>query len=126
MIWSLGLRNARGVLGLALGRDEKVAAAGEDEGGHTNLTEPVRDAPVAHHLPALEDPAEGEMVRRLLQLRDAITGRTEHDASRAESIAGVREDALRAVNDYFERVLSAVPTIRSYLDSVAATHMPPR
>jgi hypothetical protein len=74
---------------------------------------------------ALDGPAEGEMVRRLLQLRDALTGRVADAPSRAENIAGAREDAMREVNGYFERVLTAVPPIKSYLESVAATHAPP-
>jgi hypothetical protein len=73
---------------------------------------------------ALEGPAEGEMVQRLLQLRDALTERDDTDRSRSESIAGVRDDAMREVNAYFERVLKAVPSIRTYLDGVAATHAP--
>jgi hypothetical protein len=73
---------------------------------------------------ALEGPAEGEMVQRLLQLRDALTERDDTDRSRTESIAGVRDDAMREVNAYFERVLKAVPSIRTYLDGVAATHAP--
>ncbi|NJD27797.1 MAG: hypothetical protein FIA92_05815 [Chloroflexi bacterium] len=73
---------------------------------------------------ALEGPAEGDMVRRLLELRDALTGQEQGGASRAERIAGVQQDAMAAVNAYFERVLTAVPTIKSYLESVAATHTP--
>jgi hypothetical protein len=32
----------------------------------------------------------------------------------------VKDEALRAVNDYFERRLRAVPSIAAYLDEVAA------
>ena len=32
----------------------------------------------------------------------------------------VKDEALRAVNDYFERRLTAVPEIRAYLDELAA------
>jgi len=69
---------------------------------------------------ALEGQAEADMVRRLLCLRDSLS-RRESAAARADDISGVRDDALRAVNDYFERVLTAVPSIKSYLDSVSAT-----
>ena len=72
---------------------------------------------------ALDGRAEADMVRRLLRLRDAVA----HDAAaadRADDIAGARDDAMRATNAYFERVLDGVPTIKAYLDDVAATHPP--
>jgi len=69
---------------------------------------------------ALEGRAESEMVRRLLRLRDAVS-RREVRRDRTDDIGSVRDDALRAVNDYFERVLTAMPSIKSYLDSVSAT-----
>jgi hypothetical protein len=72
---------------------------------------------------ALEGRAEAEMVRRLLRLRDAVSQRAEA-AARAEDIAGMQEDAMRAVNEYFERVLTSVPSIKAYLDGVAAAHQP--
>ena len=68
---------------------------------------------------ALEGRAEAEMVSRLLRLRDAVSLRAEA-AARSDDIAGVRDAAMRAVNEYFERVLTAVPSIKDYLDSVAA------
>lgn len=70
---------------------------------------------------ALDGPAEAEMVRRLLRLRDALSGRAD-DLDRAGKIAGMRADALHAVNEYFERVLTAIPSIREYLDGVAAAY----
>jgi hypothetical protein len=70
---------------------------------------------------ALEGRAEADMVRRLLHLRDAISRRAAA-AERSDDIAGVRDDAMDAVNAYFERVLTAVPSIAAYLESVAATH----
>jgi hypothetical protein len=72
---------------------------------------------------ALEGRAEAEMVRRLLRLRDAVSQRAEA-AARAEDIAGMQEDAMRAVNEYFERVLTGVPSIKAYLDGVVAAHEP--
>ncbi len=70
---------------------------------------------------ALEGRDEAEMVRRLLHLRDAISRRA--DASeRAADIAAVRDDAMTAVNVYFERVLTAVPSIAAYLDDIADLH----
>ena len=70
---------------------------------------------------ALEGQAEAEMVRRLLRLRDSLSGR-EPRSGRELDVARVRDDAMHAVNDYFERALSGVPAIRTYLDSVAGTH----
>ena len=72
---------------------------------------------------ALEGRAEADMVQRLLRLRDAASSRADA-ASRADDVHGARTDAMRAVNDYFERVLLAVPSIKAYLDSVASLHSP--
>jgi hypothetical protein len=69
---------------------------------------------------ALEGKAEAEMVYRLLRLRDAVSRRAE--SARAEQVTHVRDDAMRAVNAYFERVLTSVPSIKVYLDGVAASH----
>jgi hypothetical protein len=70
---------------------------------------------------ALDGPEEAEMVRRLLRLRDALSGRAA-DLDRAGKVAGMRTDALNLVNAYFERVLTAIPSIRDYLDGVAAAY----
>ncbi len=70
---------------------------------------------------ALDGPAEAEMVRRLLHLRDGLMHRAEGDA-RADDIAGVQADAMAAVNGYFRRMLTSVPSIAAYLDSVASMH----
>jgi hypothetical protein len=73
---------------------------------------------------ALDGPAEAEMVRRLLQFRDALVHRTE-GGLRADDIAGVQADAMAAVNAYFQRMLTSVPSIAAYLDSVASLHASP-
>lgn len=67
---------------------------------------------------ALEGRAEADMVRRLLRLRDAVSA-SKQTIERADDIAGVRDDALRAVNEYFERALRSMPTIAGYLETVA-------
>ncbi len=59
---------------------------------------------------AMEGGAEEEMVGRLLRLRDALGRRASAD-ERSADIAGARDDAMQAVNDYFQRVLTAVPSI---------------
>ncbi len=68
---------------------------------------------------ALEGRAEAEMVERLLRLRDALSTRADAD-SRDDDIDSMQTDAMRSVNEYFERVLTSVPTIKAYLDSVAS------
>jgi len=73
---------------------------------------------------ALEGRTEAEMVRRLLRLRDVLGGRT-GAAHPSADISSARSDAMQAVNDYFERVLNAVPTIRSYIEGVAASRSAP-
>lgn len=70
---------------------------------------------------ALEGRAEVEMVRRLLQLRDAI-GRRAETQERADDMAYVRDEAMGAVDAYFKRVLTAVPSVAEYLAEVADTH----
>jgi hypothetical protein len=68
---------------------------------------------------ALDGPAEAEMVGHLLKLRDSLRDRAER-AERDTDIEQVREAAMGAVNDYFFRMLTAVPDIKAYLDEVAA------
>ena len=41
-------------------------------------------------------------------------------AGRSAEVDEVKSGALRAVNDYFERRLMAVPSIKAYLDDLAA------
>jgi hypothetical protein len=68
---------------------------------------------------ALDGPREAQMVANLLELRDSLRERETH-AERADEMRGVQEAALDAVNDYFERMLRAVPEIDAYLADVAA------
>ena len=68
---------------------------------------------------ALEGKAEVEMVRRLLGLRDAVAGRQSATEMEAD-IVDAQTEAMTAVDEYFERVLTAVPGIRDYMDEVAA------
>jgi len=69
---------------------------------------------------ALEGRAEAEMVRRLLRFRDAVSRRAGGEA-RADDIARIRADAMRSVNEYFERVLTGIPSIEAFMAAVAAT-----
>ncbi|MGH2407378.1 MAG: hypothetical protein ACRDF7_04760 [Candidatus Limnocylindrales bacterium] len=67
---------------------------------------------------ALEGPREAEMVAHLLHLRDALRARRSH-ADEAADLGDVQSVALSAVNDYFERMLRAVPEIDAYLADIA-------
>jgi lactam utilization protein B len=62
---------------------------------------------------ALEGKAEADMVRQLLRVRDSLTAQV--PADRAEDVEGVKEGAMRAVNEYFERRLVDVPGIAAYI-----------
>jgi hypothetical protein len=67
---------------------------------------------------ALDGPAEADMVRSLNAIRDTLR---EHAAETRRPVVGtVKDEALRAVNAYFERRLYEVPTIAAYLAQIAA------
>ncbi len=68
---------------------------------------------------ALEGRSEAEMVRHLLALRDNIAARR-GAAGRTEDVGGVKDQAMDAVNEYFERRLFEVPSIRAYVDGLVA------
>ena len=67
----------------------------------------------------LEGSSEAEMVRRLLGLRDAFTRRAGKAISDTD-IADAQAHAMREVNAYFERVLMRVPSIKAFLEGIAA------
>jgi hypothetical protein len=68
---------------------------------------------------ALDGPDEVEMVSHLLRLRDELRARVDKE-DRTADLDLVRENAMRAVNAYFERMLRAVPEISAYMDELAA------
>jgi hypothetical protein len=68
---------------------------------------------------ALDGRSEAEMVRHLLEVRSNLRGRR-GSAGRSAEVDEVKNEALRAVNDYFERRLTAIPEIKAYLDELAA------
>ncbi len=68
---------------------------------------------------ALEGQGEAEMVRRLLAVRDNLQARR-GAAGRTADIDDVKSQALVAVNEYFERRLFEVPTIRAYVEGLVA------
>jgi hypothetical protein len=68
---------------------------------------------------ALDGPEEAEMVGHLLKLRNSIQ-KHGTEADRASDTAGVQDVALKAVNDYFERMLRSVPEIDAFLKEIVA------
>lgn len=68
---------------------------------------------------ALEGRAAVEMVRRLLRLRDAVS-RRDAGSELTDDVTEARTEAMTAVDAYFERVLTGVPSIKEYLDEVAS------
>jgi len=77
------------------------------------------DALIMSAISALDGRSEAEMVRLLLAVRSNLRGRR-GSAGRSAEVDEVKNEALRAVNDYFERRLTAVPEIKAYLDELAA------
>jgi hypothetical protein len=69
----------------------------------------------------LEGRSEAEMVAKLLRLRDSVSRRDEASVF-ADDVSVARADAMSAVDAYFEKALYAVPTIKEYLDDLAASH----
>jgi len=68
---------------------------------------------------ALDGPAEANMVRSLNAVRESL--RTVGGSDRRSAVVGsVKDEALRAVNDYFERRLYDVPSIAAYLAQIVA------
>jgi hypothetical protein len=68
---------------------------------------------------ALEGREEAEMVRRLLAVRDNLQARRGAE-SRTRDVDDVKNQALHAVNEYFERRLLEVPEIRAYIEELVA------
>ncbi len=77
------------------------------------------DALIMSAIAALDGRSEAEMVRQLLEVRSNLRGRR-GSTERSAQVDEVKNEALRAVNDYFERRLMAVPSIKAYLDDLAA------
>jgi len=69
---------------------------------------------------ALDGPAEANMVRSLNAVRESLRT-VSGSATRSGAVGSVKDEALRAVNDYFERRLYDVPSIAAYLREIAAT-----
>jgi hypothetical protein len=68
---------------------------------------------------ALEGQSEMEMVRRLLAVRDNLQAHR-GAAGRTADVDDVKARAMDAVNEYFERRLFAVPSIKAYVEELVA------
>ena len=77
------------------------------------------DALIMSAIAALDGRSEAEMVRHLMGVRNNLRGRR-GTADRTSEVDEVKNEALRAVNDYFERRLMAVPSIKAYIDDLVA------
>ena len=93
-------------------------AAGSGEVFDTETMVAQTDRLIMSAIQALDGPQEAAMVANLLKLRDSLRARASHD-ERADEMSGVQAAALSTVNDYFERMLRAVPEIDAYLQDVA-------
>jgi hypothetical protein len=64
---------------------------------------------------ALEGDQEAEIVRHLLRLRDSLARK---DANRewGAQVKATRAEVINVVNNFFYDRLTAVPTIRAYID----------
>ena len=77
------------------------------------------DTLIVAAIAALDGPAEAEMVRRLSAVRANLAARAGADG-RSDAVDAVKDEAIAAVNEYFERRLLAVPSIRAYLEATIA------
>ena len=66
----------------------------------------------------LEDDREAEIVKRLLTFRDAISHAKDADELSVEAEAA-RDEVIQVVNNFFYEKLTALPSIKDYLDSVS-------
>jgi hypothetical protein len=102
-----------------------LRALGEaDDAGEAFTTEAMVaefDGLIMSAIGALDGLAEAEMVRRLLHLRGEFSRRAK-EAVEDDDIDAARADAMEAVDAYFKRVLEGVPSIKEYLEEVAAAH----
>ena len=77
------------------------------------------DALIMSAIAALDGRSEAEMVRHLLAVRNNLRSRR-GSAERSLQVDQVKDEALRAVNAYFEQRLVGVPSIKHYLGGLAA------
>jgi hypothetical protein len=64
----------------------------------------------------MEDAREAEIVSKILRFRDAIINQDDYTKLSAEAEAA-REEVMNVVNNFFHEKLTAIPEIRTYIDS---------
>ncbi len=67
----------------------------------------------------LEGDKESEIVRHLLQLRDSVASGGER-LGRYDRVEAARAEVINIVNNFFHERLTAIPSIKSYMDSFQA------
>jgi hypothetical protein len=77
------------------------------------------DALIMSAIAALEGEAESQIVAHLLRVRDSLSSGTDADA-RDKDVEGVRDAAMKAVNEYFHGKLNALPEVKAYMDEIAS------
>jgi hypothetical protein len=65
----------------------------------------------------LEGDQEAEIVRLLLRLRDALS-RQETGQTLSAQAEATRAEVINLVNNFFYEKLTAVPTIKAYMDGI--------
>jgi hypothetical protein len=66
----------------------------------------------------LEGDQEAEIVRLLLRLRDALSTQ-DQDQGLSVTAEAARAEVINLVNNFFYEKLTAVPTIKAYMDGIA-------
>jgi hypothetical protein len=64
----------------------------------------------------MEDAREAEIVSKILRFRDAIINQDDYTKLSAEAEAA-RDEVMNVVNNFFHEKLTAIPEIRTYIDS---------
>ncbi|MBC8252788.1 MAG: hypothetical protein H8E35_02010, partial [Ardenticatenia bacterium] len=67
----------------------------------------------------LEGDKESEIVRHLLQLRDSVASGGERPRG-SDRVESARAEIINIVNNFFHERLTAIPSIKSYMDSFQA------
>jgi hypothetical protein len=69
----------------------------------------------------MEDAREAEIVSKILKFRDAIQNQQTYDEMSAQAEAA-RAEVINVVNNFFYEKLTAVPTIKSYIEGFQAVY----
>jgi hypothetical protein len=95
-------------------------ASGDGDAFDTEALVAQFDGLIMSSIGALDGVAEADMVRILLRLRDGFS-RDAATAGGSADLETARSDAMREVDAYFKRALERVPSIKAFLDDLAAT-----